>query len=475
MILLFAVLCSSLSTWAYDFAVGGIYYDITHSTAPFTVAVTVATNNANSYAGDVTIPASVSYNAVNYSVTAIGTYAFALSGGLTSVSIPTSVTSIESWGFMSCYSLNAIIIPASLDTIGDGAFWGCLKLSTIGIPASVKKIGNYVFFGCTALTDINANAANTHYYSEAGVLYNKDKSTLLTYPAGKPEVSYSISSAVDTIGAYAFSYCQNLTSISIPTSVVYMTHATFAQCNGLTSVFIPASVTFLNNNPFYDCTGMKSVTVDPANLYNESVDGVLFNKGLSTIIYYPPSKVGSSYVIPSTVTYVRSSVFMNCTSLTTVTIPASVRTIRSGMFTGCTGLKSINAYPAVPVDLNSITSGNDSKEVFKGVDTTTCVLHVPVGSKSLYASAFQWKGFSNIVEGFASGLSSYSSSNLKVNVQNGLIEVSGATLGETLVVYSLQGIAVFSQKLNSTTLDFGLPMHGLYLIRVGTENVKVLY
>ncbi|MEI8085083.1 MAG: leucine-rich repeat domain-containing protein [Paludibacter sp.] len=476
MILLFVVLCSSISTWAYDFAVAGVYYDITHSTSPYTVAVTVATNNANSYAGNVTIPASVTYNSVNYSVTSIGTYAFALSGGLTSVSIPSSVTSIDSWGFLSCYSLTTISIPSSVNSIGDGAFWGCLGLSTIGIPASVQKIGTYVFVGCTNLTDINANAANTHFYSEAGVLYNKDKSTLLAYPAGKPEVSYTISSSVDTIGAYAFSYCNHLTSITIPTSVVYMTHATFTSCNGLTSVFIPASVTFLENNPFYDCAGMKAVTVDPANLYNESVDGVIFKKGLSTIIYYPPAKVGSSYVIPSTVTYVRSSVFLNCTNLKSVTIPASVRTIRSGMFTGCTSMTSINAYSPTPIDLVTANHpGENSDAVFKGVDTTTCVLHVPIGSKSLYASAFQWKGFSNIVEGFSTGLSSYTASNLKVNVDNGIIQVCGATFGETLVVYSLQGIAVYSQKVSSATIAFRLPMHGLYIIRVGTENVKVVY
>jgi hypothetical protein len=94
---------------------------------------------------------------------------------------------------------------------------------------------------------------------------------------------------------------------------------------------------------------------------------VLFNKDLSTIIYYPPAKLGSSYVIPSTVTYVRSSVFLNCKNLTAVTIPTSVQMIRSGMLSGCSNLTSIYAYPSSPVDLSSAIES--SEDVFLGVDT----------------------------------------------------------------------------------------------------------
>jgi len=475
LILLFAALCITVSTWAYDFTVNGIYYDITSSTSPYTVAVTVESNSVNSYSGAVTVPSSVTYSSTSYSVTSIGTYAFALSTGLTSVTIPSSVTSIEAWAFYGCTGLTSIVIPSSVTSIGDGTFWGCTSIATISIPASVKKIGSYVFFGCWALTQVNADAANTNFSSVDGVLYNKDKSTLLVYPSGRPDVSYTIASSVDTIGSYAFSYCKNLTSITIPSTVVYITGHAFIQCNGLTSVYIPSSVTFFNNNPFYDCAGLTAVNVDPASQYNESVDGILFKKGLTTIIYYPPAHSGTSYVIPSTVTYVRSSVFLNCIGLTSVTIPASVTTIRSGLFSGCSNMTSINAYGSVPVDLTSVTV-DESKEVFKGVDTTTCVLHVPVGSKSLYASAFQWKGFTNIVEGFTSAVSMATVSNVKVSVQNGKLQVSGALMGETITVYTLQGLTLYSQKADAATVVVvSLPVHGMYVVRVGTGNVKVVY
>jgi len=449
-ILLFATLCITVSTWAYDFAVNGIYYNITSSTSPYTVAVTDATANANSYSGIVTIPSSVTYGSISYSVTSIGT-----------------------WAFLSCASLTSIDISSSVTSIDDGAFWGCINLTTIAIPASIKKIGSYAFFGCTGLSQINADAANTNFNSVGGVLYNKDKSTLLVYPSGRLDVSYTIPSSVDTIGAYAFGYCKNLTSITIPSTVVYIFHAAFTECNSLNSVFIPASVTFLNNNPFYDCAGMTTVTVDPANQYNESVDGVLFNKGLSTIIYYPPAKSGSSYVIPSTVSYVRSNVFMNCLNLTSVTIPASVTKIRDLMFSGCTGLTTINAYPTVPVDLSSATESTN--DVFKGVDTTTCVLHVPVGSKGMYATAVQWKAFTHIVEGFSTALNSATANKIKVSVQNGCFEVSGVMVGETIKVYNIQGVAVYNHQADAETARINLPTRGVYVLIVGAERIKLVY
>jgi len=496
LILLLSALCIAVSTWAYDFAVDGVYYDITSSTSPYTVAVTIETDNANSYSGTVTIPSTVTYNSISYLVSSIGDYAFAKSTGLTSVTIPSSVTSIGSYAFYSCTGLSSVTIPSSVTSIGtwafcscwgltsidlstsvtsigDGAFWGCIDLTTIAIPASVNKIGSYVFMGCTGLTQINADAANTNFSSVDGVLYNKDKSTLLVYPSARSDVSYTIASSVDTIGAYAFGYCNNLTSITIPSTVVYITGFAFCMCNGLTSVYIPSSVTYFDNNPFYACAGMTAVTVDPANQYMESVDGVLFKKGLTTIMYYPPAHSGSSYVIPSTVDYVKSGVFFNCTSLTSVTIPASVTAIRSSTFSGCTGLTSIYAYPTTPVDLSSaIESPTD---VFKGVDTTTCVLHVPVGSKSLYAAAVQWKAFANIVEDLTSAVSTASASVVKVSVQNGQLQVSGATVGETITVYTLQGTALYSQQANAATVAVSLPVQGMYVVRVGTESVKVVY
>ena len=473
LILLFSILCFAVITRAYDFKYNGIFYSIVSSTAPYMAAVTYETSNYNSYSGAVVIPSTVSNNAITYSVTSIGTLAFAASPGLTSVTIPSTVTSIQDWAFVSCTNLTNVTIPSTVTTLGDGIFWGCTTMTSATLPALVKKIGHYTFFGCWGLTQINADAANTNFTGVSGLLYNKDKTTLLAYPPGKSDASYTIASTVDTIGASAFGYCKNLTSITIPTTVVYITGQAFIQCTGLTSVYIPSSVRFFDNGPFYDCANLAAVNVDPSSPYNESVNGVLFKKGLNTILYYPPAHSGTSYVIPSTVTYVRSGVFMNCLGLTSVTIPASVTTIRSSLFAGCTNMHVINAYAPTPVDLTAVT-GDESKNVFVGVDTTTCVLHVPVGSKNLYAAAYQWKGFSHIVEGFTSGLSPAADINFNVTAQNSQILVSGDLLGETITVYNVQGIALYRQIATSGNAVIKIPSPGIYLVKVGAKSLKAI-
>ncbi len=461
------------NTKPYDFTVDGIFYKRTSTVSPYTVEVTVETDKANSYSGDVTIPSSVTFNDINYSVTSIGAYAFAASTNLNSVSIPSSVTSIQPWAFVECSALTAPTIPSSVTLIDNGAFWGCTSITDITIPTLVDSIGLYAFYGCTGLPGISVDATNTTFSSEDGVLYNKDKTTLVVYPAGKPGTSYTISSSVDTIGGFAFGYCKGLTSITIPTSVTYITAAAFSECTGLTSMTIPSSVTYLNNNPFYNCTGLTAIYVDPSNLYNASVDGVLFKKNLETIIFYPPSKSGSSYTIPSSVTYIRSGVFRGCTGLKTISIPSSVTMIRSEVFSGCTGLTSLYAYPVIPVDLSS--AEETSNDAFLGVDTMTCVLHVPVGSKDLYAAAIQWKSFVNIVDDAISGVITPSVSGVKVSVQNGQLQISGATVGETITVYSLQGATLYSQKADTETVVISLPVQGAYMVKVGAESVKVVY
>ena len=84
------------------------------------------------------------------------------------------------------------------------AFYGCASLRSIEIPKSVKAIGNKAFSGCTSLEYFIVDSANTKYSASGGVLYSKDKSTLIAYPTSRVGKSFLIASTVNTIGAYAF-------------------------------------------------------------------------------------------------------------------------------------------------------------------------------------------------------------------------------------------------------------------------------
>lgn len=157
---LLCILFHSLSSFAYDAEVDGIYYNFSGTTATVTY---YSYYYSDIYRGSINIPESVTYNGSIY-----------------------SVTSIDDRAFFDCSSMTSIMIPSSVTSIGDRAFWGCSGLTSVTIPSSVMSIGNYTFEGCSGLTFVTI---------EEGVM---------------------------SIGDWAFSGCSGLTSVTIPSSVMFI-------------------------------------------------------------------------------------------------------------------------------------------------------------------------------------------------------------------------------------------------------------
>ncbi len=184
----------------------------------------------NDVSNSLVIPAVAVYGTKEYSVTAIGDYAFIDCKKLTSVVIPESVTIISESAFSDCSRLTSINIPTSVTTIGYSAFSGCICLTSIEIPESVTAIGESAFSGCSRLTNID------------------------------------IPESITNIGSYVFSDCGSLIDIDIPKSVTNIGFEAFSNCKNLISIVIPESVTTIGDGAFSGCSGLTYVyykTVNP--------------------------------------------------------------------------------------------------------------------------------------------------------------------------------------------------------------------
>ncbi|MGN0536803.1 MAG: leucine-rich repeat protein [Acutalibacteraceae bacterium] len=303
---------------------------------------------------------------IGNSVTSIGGNAFYQCTGLTGeLTIPDSVTSIGYNAFYSCTKLTSVTIGNSVTSIGDMAFYNCIGLTSVTIPDSVMSIDSSAFMNCTSLTSVNVDENNNYYSSQDGILFNKDKTKLIIYPAGKTELSYTISDSVTSIDDYAFAYCKKLTSVTIPNSVTSIGVQAFYYCTGLTSVTIPNSVTSIDDNAFSNCTGLTSVTIPNSvtsigqwAFYNcTGLISVTIPDSVTSIgsgAFYQCSGLTGELTIPDSVTSIGSSAFYNCTGLTSVTIPNSVTSISHSTFYQCTGLTSVTIPDSVTsIDLSA--------------------------------------------------------------------------------------------------------------------------
>jgi len=213
-----------------------------------------------------------------------------------------------------------LIDGLSVTRIGDGAFSTCQGLTRVTFPASVAAVGSDPFGGCVNLAAMTVDTDNAVYSSADGILFDKVQTALIRYPAGRT-------------GSYA-----------IPVGVTSIGDGAFSGCGGLTSLSIPATVTRIGREPFGDCAALGLITVDAANPVYSSVDGVLFDKGETTLIQYPAAREGI-YAIPANVTRIGNCAFSACYSLASVAIPASVTTIGDNAFADCESLSSV-AMPA---------------------------------------------------------------------------------------------------------------------------------
>lgn len=170
------------------------------------------------------------------SITSISNGAFKMCLELSDIEIPDSVTSICNLAFYQCLSLKHIVLPDNLKSIGYRAFCDCSGLKDITIPGSVTSIDDKAFDMCTRLTNILVDDENRDYASDNGILFTKNKDTLIRYPAGETAESFSIPQTVTKIGNYAFNY-SGVRYVEIPDSIMVIGNGVFLYSNFVEAVY----------------------------------------------------------------------------------------------------------------------------------------------------------------------------------------------------------------------------------------------
>lgn len=368
------------------------------------------------------------------SITEISERTFLSCSSLTSITIPNSVTSIKKNAFQSCSSLTSILIPNSVTSIGESAFVYCSSLASITIPESVTSIGDRAFDECTSLAEISVGYGSQKFSSVNGVLFDKNKKTLICYPAGKNGTIYDIPQSVTSIGGHAFSYCASLASITIPEGVTSIGNGTFFRCSSLTSISIPEGVTSIGWSAFSYCSSLTSITIP------DGVTSIGYDTfgGCSSL---------TSITIPEGVVSIGDDAFSNCISLASITIPESVSFIGSSAMARCSSLKSVTCLATTPPTL-----GND---VFSGVDFPyERVLYVPAGTLEDY-KASDWRKYFNIIEEIPLGgidEVSIADNKPRIVINGNSIEIQNLNDGETISIFTTDGACVYQGKNHSVSL-----------------------
>lgn len=493
---LFVFMTLILPYMAYGVEVDGINYELNE------VDKTAQVRNKSGvkYSGHLVIPPDIKVDEVPYTVTGIMPYAFNRCDNLESVSIPESVTALYEWTFLECYSLDTLFIHKKLTHIDYGAFRYCPSLASIvvdpenpvydsrqGCNAIIMKDNDTLILGCKA-TVIPEGVSYIGDYAFMGCDYIS---------------SISIPNSVKGIGKSTFASCNNLTDINIPEGLTEICSGAFFECFSLESISIPKSVTYIDENAFDRCSVISSIVVDKDNAFYDSrqdcnaiietASDKLIAGGLATVIPNDVKSLGSesfsqrditSITIPGNVEVIGTGAFYYCQELTSVTIlegvksigemafmfdeslvsvtiPSTVTGIGSSAFSICDNLKEFTCLADTPPVCSKYTFGNLAE----------CTLMVPENSISLYEADAVWGNFGHIVKiGGTTGVAHADLDNLSIQVNDGVLIISGLQDGERVSAYTMDGVLQGTATAIAGTASLNLPKGSVLLVRSSDES-----
>lgn len=294
-------------------------------------------------------------------------------------------------------SIETVVLTEGVKKIESQSFLDFKPLKQLILPASLSEIEGHVFSGCNNLAKITVNPQNQHFVTdEKGVLFTKDMTELIVYPPAIPDETYTMPQTVTTIRSNAFHICESLKNLHMSAKLSGNFTHWFYCCDNLEKVtfppdsrnffcdeqgivytvdtkeivFVPSDLktlkfpenadSFINhaviNNELiteivltettsniveylYQFPNLKKITVNEQNKNFSSLDGVLYNKDKTELLWYPPKKSEKNFTVPDTV---ESISFIRGELLENLIISDSVKIIDNSAFYPCKSLKYVH-------------------------------------------------------------------------------------------------------------------------------------
>lgn len=365
-ILVFLIACVGLITpqaaSAYDFKVNGLYYEIL-SEENKTVELVSSSNDLST----ITIPEHITYRGVKYTVTSIGSHAMNWCSSLTKVKIPSTVTRIGDWVFWGSSKLKTIVvdennprfcsidgalyskdkttllncpcaaktfdIPTTVTTIGVGAFGSCYELTSVTLHEGITTIESWAFQACQKLTEISLPEGLEEI--AWGTFYQCTKLSIVNLPE-----------SINEIANNAFNYCPALPVID---GITYAGNAAVAAKEGIASVAIKEGTRILAEGLFFDNQNLTSITL-PSSLeiisylafYGcESLPVVDNVRYADCVAVEAIDKTMSTYVLREGTRFIANRAFDMCSDMKSINLPEGLVFIGSEAFSSCHQLETI--------------------------------------------------------------------------------------------------------------------------------------
>lgn len=388
-----------------------------------------------------------------------------------------NIQSISNSLFAECPNLVDVTLPNTIKEIGLTAFGNCSKLTSIDLPDSLLLLRGDAFEGCVNLS---------HLEMPSGVVLGV---CVHNYPFIK-SIHFTKGSRPVIDDIFRYSMC-NLESLTFDEGITEITGSAFSNCDSLKSVILPTSLLYIRGSAFSDCESLEEMVLPP-NLITVGYRAFSYCKRLRRV------------VLPVTLDTIGVVAFDNCTALEYVEFPRNLKIIGDNAFRKCSNLKSVktggeletigvSAFERAGVqqltlgeslksignyafnycDITEVYSWNPQPPEIEGYTfnyftTQNAILTVPAEAVDAYKEAAYWKKFKNIVGKDLSGVEQPDNNPVSVVVRNRQVVVDGAD-NAPIEIYDMQGCLVYHGV--ESVID--LPAPGLYLVKVGAQVFKV--